>query len=530
MGIELVKSNWFIRNHQTKDIVASIIRSREIKDVEKFLQPTLDKCNDPELLSGSRKAAGKILSYIQNNEKIAIFGHDDVDGVTSTVVLFSFMKKLGAQHLEYYVPNREYDKFGLQDSFVTWVLRNRVSRIITVDIGITEIEPISYLRKKGVKTIILDHHKIMKEKPPASAIVDPHKQHDRFPFAFLAGVGVVYNIVKILSQRTGIPMDPSTPMFAGLGTIADRMILMDDNRIFARHLYYNLDNAENLFLKYFMDIHPNMTKEQVVKKIILMLTIGRDKGGKHLGVEALLKENIEDVKKIYNVLDDRIHENETHVHRVQEIIQKKYNANKPYFFIYCDEFKEIPAHYLGAATSYITDTYKIPSLVLTKWEDDVLTAECRAPSGFNWLEYLKKTSSLLIQYGGHKEAAGFTCHAKDFPRIKEILLQMSEKHIKKITSLKKDMKNFYIDYVLDDEHFDANKLREVNRYFSPFGQGNPQPIFLLIEQSKASLQKKGFTSLDELDEGVKYTIVFSIIEKGFVILDFELLSLRCENF
>lgn len=525
-----MKSNWFIRNHQTKDIVTSIIRSREIKNRDKFLQPTLDKCHDPRLLSGARKAAGKILSYVQNNEKIAVFGHDDVDGITSTVLIYSFLKRMGAKHLRYYIPNREYDKFGLQNTFVNWVLKHKTTRLITVDIGITETEPIAYLRKKGIKTIILDHHKIMKEKPLASAIVNPHKKHDRFPFKFLAGVGVVYNVVKILAQISKTPIDTSAPLLAGLGTIADRMPLMDDNRIFAKHLYYNLDNAHNPFLRYFMDQHPNTPKEQAIRKIILLLTIGRDENGKHQGVELLIEDNIENVKEIYHELENRLHENEKIVGNIQEIIQEKYNEEKPQFFICCDESNQIPSHYLGVATSYITDTYKIPSLILAKWEDDVLTAECRAPSGFNWLDYLKKISSLLIQYGGHKEAAGFTCHAKDFPRIKEHLLQLSEAHKKKIAASKNEMKNFYIDYVLDEEQFNTNKLREVNRIFSPFGQGNPQLLFLMIDQKLNILLKRGFKIPAEIEEGLNYNIVFSIVEKEFVILDFELATTRCENF
>lgn len=524
-----MKANWYIRNHQTKDLVASIIRSREIKDKNKFLQPTLDKCHDPRLLSGARKAAGKILSYVQNNEKIAVFGHDDVDGITSTVLMYSFLKKMRAKSLSYYIPNRQNDKFGLQDSFVSWVLKHKVTRLITVDIGITETEPIGYLRKKGVKTIILDHHKIMKEKPPASAIVDPHKKHDRFPFAFLAGVGVVYNVVKILTQITNSYMDPFAPMLAGLGTIADRMPLLDDNRIFAKHLYYNLDNTQNQFFRYFMDQNPDIPKEQAIRKIILMLTIGRDEDGKHQGVELLLQKSSDTIKETYHDLENRIHENEKNVHRVQELMQKKYDQEKPQFFICCDESNQIPTHYLGAATSYITDTYKIPSLVLAKWEDDVLTAECRAPSGFNWLEYLKKIGPLLIQYGGHKEAAGFTCHAKDFPKIKAKLLQLSEAHRKKIALLKNEMKNFYIDYVLDEEQFNSNKLREVNRIFSPFGQGNPQPLYLMIEQNLAKLKKRGFKNLEGIEEGLNYNILFSIIEKEFVILDFELVTIRCNN-
>jgi len=228
-----------------------VIRGREIKDVDKFLNPTLDKCSDPNLLSGSQRAARKILANIQEGDKITIFGHDDVDGITSTVVLYTFLSKLGAKNISYYIPNREFDKFGMRENFIQKVQKDGTKRVITVDIGISEVESIALLRRKGIKTIVLDHHKIMREYPQASAIVDPHKKNDRFPFKHLAGVGVVLNVVKVLSQMTGIPAEPVYPLLAGLGTIADRMLLVDDNRIYAKHLYYNFEQSENPFFHFY---------------------------------------------------------------------------------------------------------------------------------------------------------------------------------------------------------------------------------------------------------------------------------------
>lgn len=525
-----MKENWFLRNHQTEDIVSSVLRSREIPNIDKFLNPTLDKCNDPNLLSGARKAARKILANVQDGDKITIFGHDDVDGVTSTVVLYKFLKKLGAKRLSYYIPNRERDKFGLCDNFIQKVIQDETKRVITVDIGVTEVVPIARLRRKGVKTIILDHHKILKEYPQASAIVDPHKKNDRFPFKYLAGVGVVWNVVKILSEITGTQTEPVYPLLTGLGTVADRMPLIDDNRIYAKYLYYNFEQCDNLFFHYYARLTRGISREKAVKQLISLLTLGRDAGGNHLAVDILLSEDETEIKEIYSVLDEKIQENEHQVQRIKELMESEYQKEKTHFFMYYDSDGEIPVNYLGVATSFITDTYQIPSLVLTKWEDDVLTAEVRAPSGFNWLDCLKKIEKFLIQYGGHKEAAGFTCHGKYYSEIHDTLQVLAEEQYKNIHKLRKEAKKIYIDYVLDKDQLDVNKLREIHRIFAPFGEDNPPLVYLLINADITELESKGFVNLPGEAKHSYINVTFSIIDDTFSITDYEVMTMKRNDF
>lgn len=520
-----MKDNWHLRNHQTEDIVSSVLRSREVSNIDKFLNPTLDKCNDSNLLSGARRAARKMLVNIQEGDKITIFGHDDVDGITSTVVLYKFLKKIGAKDVVYYIPNREVDKFGLRDNFIQKVIQDGTKRVITVDIGITEVAQIATLRKNGVKTIILDHHKIMKEYPPASAIVDPHKKNDRFPFKYLAGVGVVLNVVKVLSEMTGVTPEPVYPLLAGLGTIADRMPLIDDNRIYAKHLYYNFEQCENQFFHYYARLTKGMSRETAVKKLIPLLTLGRDKDGKHLGVDILLSCDEAEIDNINSILEKRITDNEHQIQCIKDLMEEAYKKDETHFFIYCDPEGKIPSNYLGIATSYITDNYRIPSLVLTKWEDDVLTAEARAPSGFNWLECLKKIEKYLIQYGGHKEAAGFTCHAKYYQKIHDTLEVLAEEQYKNIQKLLKESKKIYIDYVLDEDQFDLNKLREIHKVFAPFGEGNPPIVYLLVHADLEKLQSKGFVNLPEVGN-TDMNVTFSIINDSFTITDYETINIK----
>lgn len=522
-----MKENWNIRNHQTKDIISSILKSRDIKDVDKYVRPTLDKCKDPLLLSGSRKAARKILKSIQDKEKITIFGHDDVDGVTSTVLLFDFLSKLGANNISYYIPNRAYEKFGLSRQFIQRVLQDKTKRVITVDIGITEFESIAYLRKRGIKTIILDHHQTAKEYPQASAIVDPHKKNDRFPFKYLAGVGVVVNVVKILSLMTGIQTEPLYLLLTGLGTIADRMPLIDDNRIYSKYLYSHLEQSQHPFFIFYRKKTSKLSKEKAVQNLILLLTQGRDIKGKHLGVDIFIEKKEAEISNIYSTLEERFRENREQTAKIIDLIESEYKKDKSLIFIYYDVKGLIPATKIGIATSYITDTYNIPSLVLTQVIDGLLAAETRAPSGFNWLEYLKKIEHLLIQYGGHKEAAGFTCFPRNFVEINNQLKSLFEAQQKKILNIQRESKKIIIDYVLDEEQCEINTLIEINKVLEPFGPGNPPVQYMMIHIDPQDLKKKGFVNVPEISDGDSVNIVFSILAKKFTIIDYETTEKQC---
>nr|MBC8313466.1 DHH family phosphoesterase [Candidatus Cloacimonadota bacterium] len=288
------------------EIEKAILLGRGIKNYEKFLNPSVDKLNNPLLLADGKRAAKRILEAIKNREKICIFGHDDVDGITSTVILYRYLTKLGSEKISYYIPNREYEKYGIQKPFLDKILKENVKLIITVDSGINELDAIDFLNKQKIDSIILDHHIIYKEIPKAFAVVNPKRKDCKFPFNMLAGVGVVFNILKIIEKFQEENIENLYIILTGLGTISDRMPLIDDNRIFSKYIFENIKKSENTFLKFFIDENRNLSKQKKIKHLIKILTMGRDENGVHFGVDILLEEEILKVKEIYQILQNRL--------------------------------------------------------------------------------------------------------------------------------------------------------------------------------------------------------------------------------
>jgi len=539
-----MKENWIINSYQDKDIEKSILVGRGIVNYKKFLFPTLDKLNNPFLLADGEKAAKRIISAVEKKEKIFIFGHDDVDGVTSTVLLYKFLTKLGSGNHFYYIPNREYEKYGIQKNFKDKVLKDEAKLVITVDIGINDIEAIDFFNKHNIDTIVLDHHIIFRELPNAIAVVNPKREDCKFPFNMLAGVGVVYNIVKIIEKLKGLSFDSLYPILAGIGTIADRMPLIDDNRIFASAstrlipdtfpIYReswrieNIEKSKNLFIEYFTELNRNLSRSQIFNKLIKLITAGREKNGNHLGVEILLANCLSEVKEKYNILQRRLEKNNEEAKAVIKFIDERFN-NQDYkhIFIYYDKNNKIPIRFIGLTASYIADKYRIPSLVLTARNNNILSAESRGPEEFDWIESFNKIKGYLIQYGGHKRAAGFTCYASEFENIERGLKKIARENL--ITSPNTEYLNhkIYIDYQLRKEDFNIKFLQKIFNNFAPFGEKNNPPIFLINNVSQMELERCNIENIPSVSDRKKLNILVSFndsIQNPINIIDYEIVN------
>ncbi|MCK4338747.1 MAG: DHH family phosphoesterase [Candidatus Cloacimonetes bacterium] len=525
-----MKENWISNSYQDEDIEKSILLSRGIANYEKFLFPTLDKLNNPFLLADGEKAAKKIISAVEKNEKIIIFGHDDVDGVASTVILYKCLTKLDSENHKYYIPNREYEKYGIQDTFKNKALKDEAKLIITVDIGINDIDAIDFFNKHNINTIVLDHHIIFRELPKAFAVVNPKRNDCRFPFNMLSGVGVVYNIVKIIEKLRDISFDPLYPTLTGLGTLADRMPLIEDNRIFASACWRfdNIEKSENLFIGYFAEVNKNLSKLQYVNKIIKLLTIGRDKNGLHLGVEALLANCLSDVKDIYNILQERLEKNSVETKKITRFIDEKfYNKDYNHIFIYWDKANEIPIKFIGLTASYISDKYKIPSLVLTTRDNNILSAESRGPDGFDWVQSFNNIGKHLIQFGGHKKAAGFTCYANEFENIERELKKIAQDNSTTPQNQQYLKHKIYIDYQLSKENFNIKFLKRISDNLAPFGEKNNPPIFMIKNISRTELENRNIKNIPNINDNEMVNILISYndnIQNQINIIDYEIVN------
>lgn len=506
------------------EIEKAILLGRGIKNYEKFLNPSVDKLNNPLLLADGKRAAKRILEAIKNREKICIFGHDDVDGITSTVILYRYLTKLGSEKISYYIPNREYEKYGIQKPFLDKILKENVKLIITVDSGINELDAIDFLNKQKIDSIILDHHIIYKEIPKAFAVVNPKRKDCKFPFNMLAGVGVVFNILKIIEKFQEENIENLYIILTGLGTISDRMPLIDDNRIFSKYIFENIKKSENTFLKFFVDENRNLSKQKKIKHLIKILTMGRDENGVHFGVDILLEEEILKVKEIYQILQNRLVNNNKEIDEKIDFIEEKFSKKTTKkIFIYFDNKSEFSFKYLGKIASYLADKYEIPILILTARDDEILSAESRGPDGFNWVDAFKKIDKHLIQFGGHKRAAGFTCHKNEYENICKKLENIAENEFHK-EKIKKKVK---VDYKISGENFNSKQIEKIFKLFSPFGEKNSPPKFLIDNIWRNKLEKRKYKNFPEIQANTKLEILLSYydcIEKPFEILDYKVLE------
>jgi single-stranded-DNA-specific exonuclease len=415
---------------------------------------------------------------------------------------------------------------------------------VTVDSGINEIDAVDFFNRHNIDTVVLDHHIIYQRLPRAVAVVNPKRKdcppegnlprHDKFPFNMLAGVGVVYNVIKIIEQFKKIPPNNLYPALVGLGTIADRMPLIDDNRIFAKFTFENILDSENLFISFFVEHNKNLSRSKMIDLLIKLLTMGRDRDGLHLGVEALLANRLSEVKEEYDILQTRLEKNIKEFGKVNEFIEAKFNEGLALgvngkesedIFIYCDKKGYIPIKFLGKAASYLFDKYKIPTLILTRQGNNVLSAESRGPENFDWLDSFGKISEHLIQYGGHKRAAGFTCYDREFEKIRDKLIQIAKANSDMHQAEHSKKGEIKIDYQIAKENLNVKGLEGIFNLFSPFGEGNKLPIFLVDNISCCELKSLGIDNIPQIKEEEKVDALISFNnrkQKALRILDYEI--------
>ena len=225
--------------------VATVLVNRGVQNVEAasyFLQGKLKSLPDPFLLKDSEKASEIIIRNIKQKKKIVIYGDYDVDGITSTIVMYNFLSLLGAQ-VDYYIPHRLEDGYGLNTYTLEEIATKGGELVITVDCGITSVEEIKYAKDLGLYTIIVDHHHVGEEIPEAIAIVNPHQKDCSYPFKDMAAVGVAFSFLMVLKKvvekdgffKGKIPNLVEYLDIVSMGTVADMVPLLESNRIFVKH-------------------------------------------------------------------------------------------------------------------------------------------------------------------------------------------------------------------------------------------------------------------------------------------------------
>lgn len=451
--------------------------------IEKFLNPNYEKdTHDPFLFSDMKKVIERINMARKHKELVAVFGDYDADGVTSTVVLKETLDELGIDSLVY-IPDKRLEGYGLNIQAVEELGEKNVKLIITVDCGITNLKEVERANEKGMDVIIVDHHHVPEKLPSAFALINPHFEKSGYPFSYLAGVGVVFKVVQALYRQFLPEKQEQTKWLldlVALGTVADCVPLLDENRTIVAYGLVVLSKTRRTGFRELFTVGRILIDENNIpdtRKISFQIAPRVNAAGRmdhaNAAYNLLVEKNQVKARSLALELEASNQKRQRETERVAEevrILANNIFKNKKFIFAVGEHF---PIGTAGLVAGKIAEEFNKPAAVLQK-EEKISRGSFRSIPQINIIEKLEECSDLLIKYGGHHQAAGVTMDNDKLDKFYEKLNGLIEKELEGkecVFEIKADAKVIPAD--IDFE------LAENLMKFAPFGEGNPQPVFLM---------------------------------------------------
>ncbi len=459
-------------------LVASIIASKGMKnqdEIEVFLHPRRNDFHDPFLLPDMEKAVDRIVKAINNNEKVAIYGDYDVDGITSSTVLHRFLKDRGLD-TDIYIPNRLSEGYGLNSNEINKIAETGHTLIITVDCGITGKEEVALAKTLGIDTIVTDHHEPPQEGglPDAVAVVDAKRKDNKYPFNGLAGVGVAFKLTQALTQRLNIREEENLKYLdiVCVGTISDIVPLIDENRTISQLGLRLVKQTRNVGLRVLLEsigykkIDSNTVSFGVAPRINACGRMGHEREA----LQLFLTDNIEEAKEITQKLNNYNLERQDIEKRIFDEAQEmlKIEENK----LPCIVLAKENWHHgvIGIVSSKMTEMYGKPSILLSI-EENLEKGSGRSVPGFDLHEALENCKENIKQFGGHSMAVGITLEKEKFEAFKEAFEKYAENmNVSEIVPV------INVDEKLSLDDISIQNIKELE-ILEPFGEANKMPIF-----------------------------------------------------
>ena len=479
--VEEKKAEELSSHFHISQTLAKVLLARDmdtIHIVSNYLETNYEKdVHDPKLLKDGIKAVDRILEAIEKEEKILVFGDYDVDGITSSSLMMIGLLSLKAK-VNFYLPNRVKDGYGLSSKIVQKAAENKYSLIITVDNGITAFEPVALANKLGVDVIITDHHQPHDHVPQAYAIVNPHQDDCPYPFKYFAGVGVAFKLLTLLLEKKNQKIPDKMIELLLLGTVADVVPLTGENRYWVRAGLEHVNRYES----YCMEVlkrNSNVLKPELFSTDIgfsitpQINALGRLDDPRQ-GVQFLLGSDENEVDRVGKVLLE-LNQSRKEVEKkiIAEIVEQvetgKVDLSKNVVITGSNNW---PAGVIGLVASRIVGLYGKPTLLFHFTSDGLAKCSCRSIHEFNIFNALEKSKDILISFGGHFHAAGPSLKIENLPEL-EKRLQAEIKETLTEFDLKQKLK---VDAVAELSDFSENMIEQL-RLFEPFGHENPQPYF-----------------------------------------------------
>lgn len=488
---------WFVRNKNidynkvSKDLeispmISKILINREIfteDSIKMFLNGDLNDLNSPESMYDMENAGNLIQESISKNKNIRIVGDYDVDGVMSVYVLYTSLLNLGA-NVDYRVPDRVKDGYGINESIVNDAYKDDIDLIITCDNGISAFDGINLAKDLGIKMIITDHHdlsyKIEEDEkvyivPDVDAVINPNNPKCKYPFKKLCGAGVAYKLIEYVYSLYGKNKESLYALleYVSIATVCDVMDLVDENRIIVKHGLKLVNGSKNMGLKALIEVS-GIEKEIGVYHLGFIIGPTINASGRLdtalLALELLLCRDETKVYEIAEKLRSLNEERKTITNIGIENIQKKIEETSlkedKVIVVFEPEVHESVA---GIIAGRIKDQYNKPTIVLTKSIDGA-KGSGRSIEGYNIFEELNQCKELFKDFGGHPMAAGLSLDLEN--------IELLRNKLNSITTLNEEdfYRKIYIDLVLPISFLNDNLMKDLNK-LEPFGKGNSKPLF-----------------------------------------------------
>jgi single-stranded-DNA-specific exonuclease len=445
---------------------------------KRFFRPQLSDLINPFLMKDMDIAVDRLNDAMGRKERIMVYGDYDVDGCTAVALVYKFLR-LYYSNIEYYIPDRYDEGYGVSHKAIDMANENGVKLIIILDCGIKAHEQIEYAKSLGIDFIICDHHVPDDVLPPAVAILNPKRPDDSYPFKHLCGCGVGFKLMQAFAKNNGIPFSRLIPLLdlCAVSIAADLVEVTDENRVLAYHGLKQLNQNPSVGLKSIIDICGLSGREISMSDIVFKIgprinASGRMENGK-LSVDLLVEKEynnaIQAAKHIDAYNEQRRDIDKQMTDEANGIVEKlESQQHRSSIVLYDENWKK---GVIGIVASRLTEIYFRPTVVLTR-DGQFATGSARSVAGFDVYSAIKSCRDLLINFGGHTYACGLTIRWENVPEFCKRFYAYVEDHIEP-TQTEATLK---VDAVIDFRDISRRLYHDLKR-FAPFGPGNVKPTF-----------------------------------------------------
>jgi single-stranded-DNA-specific exonuclease len=448
------------------------------EEAKDFFRPQLDMLHDPFLMKDMDKAVPRIVSAIEKNEKILVYGDYDVDGTTSVALFYQFLMDI-YPNVDFYIPDRYAEGYGVSLKGIDYAVENKVGLIVSLDCGITAFKAVDYAHENGIDFVICDHHLPGNSLPNAIAVLDPKRKDCPYPFKELSGCGVGFKLCSALASHLDMPSETYMQYIdlVAVSIASDIVSIVGENRVLAFYGLEKLNKNPVLGLKILKKIANIELKEMSISDIVFSLGPRINAPGRMAHARASVdiltcSSEEEGLKLAENLSLHNTARRETDEQITGEAIFEISNvedfSSQRTIVLTNDSWSK---GVIGIVASRMVERYYKPTIIFSE-KDGILTGSARSIKGFSIYDGISKCAENVIQFGGHDFAAGLSIEKEKFEAFKAKFEEIA------VQEISQDMQSptIEIDHELDLKEIDF-KFYNILDQMAPFGPDNMQPVF-----------------------------------------------------